>query len=80
MVYGNTDGYKELKQGIWGLVSGDGNADGIIGPDDKSYFWEINAGTQGYSQEDYNLDSQADNIDKDDFWVPNLDMTTGIPE
>lgn len=79
MVYGNSLGYKELKQGTWGLASGDSNSDGIIGNDDKSDFWETNAGTSGYLQEDFNLDGQADNNDKDDFWFPNLDLTTGIP-
>lgn len=79
LVYGNSLGYKELKPGIWGLVSGDSNADGIIGNDDKSNFWDTNTGTSGYLQEDFNLDGQTDNIDKDDFWLSNLNLTTGIP-
>ncbi len=59
--YGSGAGYKELSPGVWGMVSGDGNSDGIINDSDKLSEWQLSAGEQGYIFGDYNLDSQVDN-------------------
>ena len=70
--YGGTAGHKQIGPGVWGMIGGDGNKDGQITPTDKSPLWDTQSGTQGYSESDYNLDTQTDNKDKDDIWAPNL--------
>jgi len=57
-----------------------GNADGTINADDKTTVWSIEAGEGGYLKGDFNLDSQTDNKDKNDFWIPNFGQDTQVPE
>lgn len=78
-VYGGIDGHKELTTGVWGMLSGDGDRNGLINADDKSTIWENQAGKKGYIYSDYNLDGQSDNKDKDDFWAPNNGLGTQVP-
>jgi hypothetical protein len=78
-VHGGTNACKQLASGIWGMISGDGNRDGIVGMDDKSGLWSPQAGTEGYIYSDYNLDRQSNNIDKDGFWVPNIGKGSQVP-
>ena len=61
------------------MVSGDGNADGIVDDLDKVPTWIIEAGIQGYYRSDYTMDSQVTNEDKDNFWLPNLSKVTQVP-
>ncbi len=70
---------KDLGGGIYGLFGGDGDANGIIGANDKTAAWEIEAGTGGYLQGDYNLDSQTDNKDKNDILFNNTGNSSQIP-
>ncbi|MEZ5082175.1 MAG: M1 family metallopeptidase [Bacteroidales bacterium] len=79
-VFGGSDGHKELAPGIWGLISGNANADGLVDESDKSDSWENSAGNSGYAGADLNLDSQIDNVDKDDYWLPNLGRSAQIPQ
>lgn len=79
-VYGDGSGYKEISAGVWGMVSGDANADGIIDEDDKVLSWNTEAGTAGYLQSDVNLDVQSNNLDKNDFWLPNLGKYSQVPD
>jgi PKD repeat protein len=69
--YGSTDAHKQIGTGVWGMTGGDGDKDGEILTSDKSPLWDIQTGTQGYLESDYNLDTQSDNKDKDDIWAPN---------
>ena len=78
-VYGGSSGHKQLVPGKWGMFSGDGTADGIVNASDKSILWENETGTNGYIPSDYNLDSESNNIDKDDFWVPNEGEGSQVP-
>jgi PKD repeat protein len=78
-VYGGLDGHKQLATGVWGMFGGDGDHNGTIGDGDKSPTWDNQAGTKGYIFSDYNLDSESNNIDKDDFWVPNIGKGTQVP-
>ncbi len=78
--HGGSAGYKELVSGVYGLVAGDGNADGFIDQLDKTAEWEGSAGYRQYHMADYNCDSQIDNIDKDDFWLPNIVFVGQVPE
>ena len=69
-----------LAPGIWGMRSGDSDASGLIDPADKSGLWESQAGTTGYYSSDLNLDTQVNNQDKNDYWMPNLGEGSQVPE
>jgi len=74
-----TDAQKNLGGGVYGMYSGDGDADGTINMDDKT-IWTIQAGTQGYKSADFDMDGQVDNVDKNDTWVDNESQNSQIPE
>jgi len=78
-VYNGSIGYKQIKPGIWGMVSGDSNSDGQINEFDKLSNWNITTGQQGYYSSDYNMNYQITNVDKDDYWLPNLNQSCQIP-
>jgi hypothetical protein len=61
------------------MIAGDINNDGVINPADKSPEWEVLAGEAGYHKADLNFDGQVNNMDKDDFLVPNLGKSSMIP-
>ena len=79
-VYGGITGYKEIGTGVWGMVTGDGNADGIVNTVDKISVWTIEAGLSGYLQSDFNLDGQTNNPDKNDAWFNNLTKESQVPD
>ena len=76
---GGASAHNEVAPGIWGMAGGDGNRNGDVGLSDKIVLWETEAGTKGYLPSDYNLDSESNNKDKDDIWIPNLGMGTQVP-
>ncbi len=78
-VFGAANGHKQIATGVWGMVSGDGNADGTINDLDKLTEWEMNAGVAGYLFSDYNMDGQVSNEDKDNYWLPNEGFSSQIP-
>ena len=69
----------EMEPGIWGMISGDGNRNGLIEIGDKSPLWENETGSNGYIFSDYNLDQESNNLDKDDFWYVNIGSETKVP-
>jgi hypothetical protein len=68
---GDYMGYKELGEGKAVMVAGDGNADGNITIPDKTVSWTPNSAKKGYLSGDYNLDTQVNNKDKNDYWFLN---------
>ncbi len=51
-IYGGADGNVQLEMfgpGLWGMVSGDGEVDGIINTNDKTNWWSTFVGKTGYS-------------------------------
>jgi hypothetical protein len=68
----------EMSAGYYGLISGDCNADGSINDNDK-FLWNTQAGNPGYLPEDMNLDGEAENQDKNDFWLPNKGKGVQMP-
>ncbi|MBN3034304.1 MAG: hypothetical protein JW861_01860 [Bacteroidales bacterium] len=80
IVYGGTNGHKEIGSGIWGMIAGDGNADGQINNGDKIDVWAVQAGTGGYMAGDFNMDAQVNNGDKNDMWKPNTGLGGQVPE
>ena len=70
---------KEISTGIWGMFAGDANSDGAINQSDISVIWVNEAGQSGYLSSDFNLDIQADNIDKNEYLEQNSGAGTQLP-
>ncbi|MCF8369912.1 MAG: hypothetical protein K9G76_12800 [Bacteroidales bacterium] len=79
-VAGGSGGYVEINNGLWGMVSGDINADNLINNLDITNAWRIEAGENGYFGSDSNMDAQVENKDKNDLLFLNLSKTSGVPE
>jgi hypothetical protein len=75
-----TDAQKEVSTGIWSMIAGDGNADGVISSPDKTVVWTLWAGHSGYQAGDYNLDGQVNNPDKNDLLLGNETLNSQIPQ
>ncbi len=73
------DGQKELTPGIFGMIGGDCDANGIIELNDKEVCWTPEAGHTGYLPGDWNLDLQINNPDKDDIWFVNMGLESKVP-
>ncbi len=77
--YGGTAAQTELIPGIWGIYSGDANADGTI--DNSDYLlWKTDAGKSGYMPTDFNLNGETENVDKNNKWYMNKGKTSQVPE
>jgi len=74
-----TDAQKDLGSGIYGMISADANADGDVNTDDKT-FWGNQAGEEGYKSEDFDMDGQVSNPDKNEKWLPNEGEGSQVPE
>ena len=74
------NGQKEIAPGVWGMVAGDADATGLIDENDKNPLWNQWAGETGYLPTDLNCDTQADNRDKNDYWLPNIGDESQVPE
>ena len=77
--YGGASGHKLLGSGIWGMIGGDGDANGQVLAPDKTTVWQPQAGTAGYKSGDYNLSGQVNNPDKNDIWRPNSGAEGQVP-
>jgi len=74
------EGQKEIAPGIFGMISGDCDANGKIEVEDKNLCWTVEAGKMGYMPGDWNLNAQVNHPDKNDIWVENFGHSTMIPE
>lgn len=74
------NGQKEIEAGIWGMYSGDMDGSGIIEDVTDKDNWSQSAGNTEYNGSDLNLDSEINNIDKDDFWLPNISNSSQVPD
>jgi hypothetical protein len=79
-VYGGSAGANEIAPGVWGMISGDGNADRTIDMIDKSAAWSNYTGTNGYKQGDFDLNGRIDNPDKNEKLLINLGHQSQVPE
>jgi len=66
--------------GIYGMYSGDANADDIINHIDRTVYWNTSTGQTGYLPSDFSMDGQVNNADKNDYWHPNIDFGSQVPE
>jgi hypothetical protein len=78
--YGGASGHKQISAGVWGVFSGDADADGDISLIDKTGEWNSDAGHVGYISSDFNMNSQVINKDKNDYWLPNVGSGSSVPE
>ena len=78
--YGGNTAHIQLKSGVWGMSSGEGNGDGAVNTIDKNNVWQPQSGTSGYIPGDYNLNGQVENNDKNDSWVENKNKSSGVPD
>ncbi len=74
------DAQKDLGSGIYGMISGDANADGTIDDLDKSGSWSLEAGLSGYLPSDLDMDGESNNVDKNGFWQINEGDSSQVPE
>ena len=79
-VLGGSSCYKELSPGVWGMISGDADANGIVTEPDIQSFWNEEVGTQGYLPTDFNMDIQVDNVDKNAYCLPNIGISSQVPQ
>jgi PKD repeat protein len=77
---GGVDAQNQIGNGVWGLISGDANADGTVDLIDINTVWNVTAGFHGYHQSDQNGNGEVDNIDKNDFNVSNLTKSSWLPQ
>jgi PKD repeat protein len=77
--FGGIAAQKQIAPSVWGMYGGDGDKNGIVNTGDESLTWEVTAGNKGYLGTDYNLDSQSNNLDKDNIWVPNIGNGSQVP-
>ncbi len=77
--YGGSNSQIELSPGVWGMIGGDGNLDGVIDNVDKTFTWTNNTGEEGYYSGDFNLNGNVNNQDKNLIWVINFGKTSYIP-
>jgi hypothetical protein len=61
------------------MIAGDANADRVINDTDRLAYWNVNAGLTGYISSDFSMDSQVNNKDKNDLWVPNFGSASQVP-
>ena len=73
------DGQKDLGGGYFGMIAGNSDGNGTIDDNDKDINWNGDAGKAGYFGSDLNLDSEVDNVDKNDIWDGNNGSSTEIP-
>ncbi|RLD57998.1 MAG: hypothetical protein DRJ05_08780 [Bacteroidetes bacterium] len=78
-VYNGGAGYKEIATGKYGMVAGDANGSGELNTSDHN-LWKTNAGKKGYLSSDYDMDAQANNPDKNDYYIPNINYESQIPD
>ena len=82
---GNTQAYgidaqKNLGSEIYGMASGDANADGTIDNNDGTEFWYLESGQSGYLGSDVNLNGQSNNQDKNNYWYINFGKIIQVPD
>ena len=73
-------GQKEIASETWGMLAGDADASGSVNETDKTSVWDLQAGQSGYWDSDLNMDSQSNNMDKNDYWRPNLGESSKVPD
>ncbi len=74
------NGQTILGGGNYGMYAGDADGNGEVHQDDIDIRWTSEAGSSGYYGGDMNLDSQVNNQDKNDVWLPNNTISDQVPD
>jgi len=69
--FGSVNGVTDLGDGYYGLISGDADANGQVQTTDFNQFVQ-DLGLSGYLPEDFNLNSQVQNTDLQNLFIPNV--------
>jgi hypothetical protein len=69
----------ELAPGKYGMISSDGNADGVIDLNDRDNVWLIENGNMGYLEGDFNMNSGVTVHDVNQYWNLNNGKITQVP-
>jgi hypothetical protein len=77
--YGGSNGHKDLGGGVYGLISADGNGNGLIQNTDETAVWKADLGGSGYQGGDFNLNALTQNTDETNYWKPNLGGGGQVP-
>lgn len=77
--YGGSAGYKEIAPGIFGMVAGDGDADGSVYMSDRTV-WRNSLGVvSSYEASDYDMDGNSFMSDRT-LWRGNLGITNPVSQ
>jgi len=70
----------EVETGVYAMICGDGNADGVVDDSDKLLWRSENGTAWAYSKGgDFNLDGGIDVLDLNFFWRANNGLLSGVP-
>ncbi|MCB2220415.1 MAG: hypothetical protein KQI35_08475 [Bacteroidetes bacterium] len=70
--FGGANGHKQVEPGVWGMISSDGNGNGLIQNTDETAVWKVDLGSSGYSGGDFNMNGLTQNTDETNYWKVNL--------
>ena len=77
--YGGTLGAVALETGVWGMITGDANANGEVQADDKENVWRIEVGLPGYRDSDFNMNGEVQADDKESYWRVTVGRGSQVP-
>ncbi|MCB0822079.1 MAG: exo-alpha-sialidase [Bacteroidales bacterium] len=77
--YGGANGHKLIDTGVWGMISSDGNANGLIQNTDETAVWKTDLGNSGYLGGDFDLNGLTQNTDETNYWKVNLGGGGQVP-
>ncbi|MCD4728957.1 MAG: hypothetical protein K8R74_00020, partial [Bacteroidales bacterium] len=76
---GGSKSHKYLGNGVWGMITADGNVDNQVNNQDKDDIWYFQLNTTGYLSGDFNLDGEVDEIDYN-YWESNTGYGEQVSE
>lgn len=77
--FGGANGHKQIDTGVWGMISSDGNANGLIQNTDETAVWKPDLGSSGYLGGDFDLNGLTQNTDETNYWKFNLGGGGQVP-
>ena len=69
----------DCDNGVFGLISGDGDASGGVAASDRNLVWRPQNGQAGYKSGDYDLSGGVGSIDRNSKWRVNNGKSSQIP-
>jgi hypothetical protein len=78
-IYGGDEALSFLEDNVYGMTVSDANANDSISIEDYQE-WKTATGTKAYLQSDFDLNTQTDNKDKNDFWIYHINQNAILPE